>query len=112
MLKDACMSAVTKAGTPWSWRLGLWLAVAILSFLANVLSQRIGYRGQAILGFFALLLLAASFSSNLRAVNRRTIIWGLILQFLLAYLVIHNDTVRAFFQVVGAGISKLIECSD
>ncbi len=106
------MSAQIKNGTPWSWRLGLWLAVAILSFLANVLSQRIGYRGQAILGFFALLLLAASFSSNLRAVNRRTIIWGLILQFVLAYLVFNNDTVYSFFQVVGTGITKLIECSD
>jgi len=106
------MSTATKTGTPWSWRLGLWLAVAILSFLANVLSQRIGNRGQAILGFFALLLLAASFSSNLRAVNRRTIIWGLILQFVLAYLVFNNETVYSFFQVVGTSITKLIECSD
>lgn len=106
------MSAQTKIGTPWSWRLGLWLAVAILSFLANVLSQRIGYRGQAILGFLALLLLAASFSSNLRAIKRRTIIWGLILQFVLAILVIHVEWVQGFFQVIGSGITKLIECSD
>ena len=51
MTKGERMSAETKSGTPWSWRLGLWLTVAVLSFLANVLSHRIGYRGQAILGF-------------------------------------------------------------
>jgi len=106
------MSAEPKSGTPWSWRLGIWLTVAILAFLANTLSSRLGYRGQAILGFFALLLLAASFSSNLRAINRKTIIWGLILQFTLGFLVIHVEYVQAFFQFIGSGITKLIECSD
>ncbi|MBL8824789.1 MAG: Na+ dependent nucleoside transporter domain protein [Planctomycetia bacterium] len=106
------MSAVSKSGTPWSWRLGLWLIVAILAVLANWLSPTLGYRGQAILGFFALLLLAASFSTNLRAVNMKTIIWGLLLQFTLAILVIYSTHVQAFFQVVGSGITKLIECSD
>lgn len=108
------MSAVvaTKSGTPFSWRLGLWLAVALLAVAANWFSKTLGYRGQAILGFFALLLLAASFSSNLRAVNKKTILWGLILQFTLAIAVIYSPHVQGFFQVIGSGISKLIECSD
>lgn len=106
------MSAELKTGTPWSWRLGLWLVVAILAFLANVLSSRLGYRGQAILGFFALILLAASFSTNLRAIKAKTIIWGLILQFTLGILVIYVDQVQAFFQVVGTGITKLIDCAN
>lgn len=106
------MSAELKTGTPWSWRLGLWLVVAILAFLANILSSRLGYRGQAILGFFALILLAASFSTNLRAIKPKTIIWGLILQFTLGILVIYVEQVQAFFQVIGSGITKLIECSD
>lgn len=106
------MSAVVTSGTPWTWRVGLWLIVAVLAFFANMFSEKIGYRGQAILGFFALLLLVASFSTNLRAINKRTIFWGLLLQFLLAYLVIYNESVRAGFSIIGAGISKLIECSD
>lgn len=106
------MSAATKPGTPWSWRLGLWLTVAVLAVVANSFHSNLGYRGQAILGFFALLLLAASFSSNLRAVNKKTIAWGLILQFLLGFLVIYVNPVRHVFEVVGIGITKLIECSD
>lgn len=106
------MAEAAKQGTPWSWRLGLWLIVAILAILANRFSPTLGYRGQAILGFFALLLLAASFSSNLRAVKAKTIIWGLILQFLLGVLVIYVEPVQNFFKVVGQGITKLIDYSD
>ncbi|HQR05358.1 MAG TPA: nucleoside transporter C-terminal domain-containing protein [Gemmatales bacterium] len=106
------MSAELKTGTPWSWRLGLWLMVAILAFLANILSARLGYRGQAILGFFALILLAASFSTDLRAINAKTIIWGLILQFALGFLVLYVDQVQAFFRVIGSGITTLVDCAD
>ncbi len=108
----SAVSATTTPGTPWSWRLGLWLVVALLAVAANWFSKNLGYRGQAILGFFALLLLAASFSSNLRTVNKKTILWGLILQFTLAIAVIYSPHVQGFFQVIGSGISKLIECSD
>lgn len=106
------MSAVVTSGTSWTWRIGLWLSVALFASAANMFSEKLGYRGQAILGFFALLLLVASFSTNLRAINKRTIFWGLLLQFLLAYLVIYNQSVRTVFTVVGTGISQLIECSD
>lgn len=106
------MSAEVKPGTPWHWRLGLWLAVALLTVIANTFSSTLGHRGQAIVGFFALVLLAASFSNNLRAINRRTIFWGLILQFSLGFLVIYNKTVQQFFEIIGSGITQLIECSD
>jgi CNT family concentrative nucleoside transporter len=62
-------------------------------------------------GLVAFLGLVAAFSKNLRAVNPRTLVAGIALQFALAVAVIHSPDVRAAFEVVGGGVKKLLDYS-
>ncbi len=102
----------TSARTPFAWRLGLFAMVLGLTAFAWFASASIGHRGQAAVGVVAFLALAAAASRNLREVNRRTLVMGILLQFLLAWAVITRPEVRAVFEWVGGGIKKLVECSD
>lgn len=99
-------------GTPLVWRAALLLAVGGLTAVAYLLSGSAGTRVQAGCGFLAFVLLAAACSGNLRAVSLKTIGWGIVLQFLLAWSVLHVPFVRSGFEVVGGGIKVLIACSD
>ena len=72
--------------TPMTWRLGIAGAVLALGLGAYGLRETIGPRGQAFAGIFCFFGLVAMFSSNLRAVNWRTIGWGVALQVILALL--------------------------
>jgi CNT family concentrative nucleoside transporter len=76
--------------TPLSWRLGILAAIAVLGGCAFVMRDAIGLRGQAFAGLFFFFGLVAAFSSNLRAVNWKTIGWGIVLQLTLAVLVLNN----------------------
>jgi len=100
--------------TPLPWRVGIAAAVVLLAAAVYLLAARasLGTRGQAGLGFFCFLGLAAACSKNLRAVDPKTLAWGVGLQFALAYAVIHVPSVYAGFDLVGTGIKKLVECSD
>lgn len=99
------------AGTPLPVRLGLLAAVAALAAVAYALQPQIGPQGQAAFGIVCFLGVVAALSSNLRAVNRRTLVCGIALQFLLAVAVIHSDWVRGVFEVIGAGVKKLLDYS-
>src|SRR5436190_866803 len=68
------------APTPFSWRLGIGLAVLLLAVLAFVAREWVGPRGQAAAGVLCFLGVAAACSANLRAVNPRTLAWGFALQ--------------------------------
>jgi CNT family concentrative nucleoside transporter len=76
--------------TPLFWRLAIALAVffiaatAYLLHAAGVLTER----GQAAYGVIVILGLVALCSANLRAVNWRTVFWGLILQVAFALFVL------------------------
>src|SRR5262249_54467531 len=72
--------------TPLLWRAAIAAGVLALGLAAYLLSARgiIGGRGQAAAGVFCFFGLVAAFSSNLRAVNWRTIGWGVGLQVVLA----------------------------
>jgi CNT family concentrative nucleoside transporter len=100
--------------TPIAWRIGIAAAIVGLAAAAYILSNRssIGSRGQAGFGFLCFLGLAAFVSRNLRAVRLKTLVWGVGLQFLLAVSVIHSEVVYKGFELVGAGIKTLIDCSD
>lgn len=102
----------TAAPTPLVWRLGLFTVTAACTAIAWFGSSTIGYRGQAICGLVAFLALAAAASRNLRTVNWRTIGTGILLQFVLAYSVLHVEWVQLSFKAVGNVIKKLLECSD
>ena len=73
---------------------------------------RLMRRVQAAAGIVCFLAIAAAASKSLPSVNRKTIRWGIGLQFALAIAVIHFEWVRAVFEVVGGGIKHLIAASD
>jgi CNT family concentrative nucleoside transporter len=98
--------------TPWSWRLGILGAIAVLGSLAWLLRDSIGTRGQAVAGVFCFFGLVAAMSTNLRRVNWRTIGWGIGLQVVLALLVLRVEAVNEWLQSVKRVVVAFIEFSD
>ncbi len=116
--------------TPWKWRALIAVAVLLVGGAAYAAHAAFGqlpegtppeqvqarqlnlYRGQAVAGVFCFLGLAAFFSRSLQSVPRKTLIWGILLQFGLALAVIHSVWVQAVFNGIGAGIKYLIAASD
>ena len=98
--------------TPWKWRLGLAAAVAAVGAVAYALHGTLGYRFQAGAGILCFLGVAACFSKSLQSVSRKTLLWGIGLQFILAVAVIDAEPVQAAFKVVGRGIGHLVTASD
>jgi CNT family concentrative nucleoside transporter len=105
------------AATPLSWRIILALLVLGLAAATYVASDFLGPRGQALLGVFCFLGVAALFSSNLRALNWRTLGWGFALQILLALFVLKFEVggVRPgyeFFKGAAEVAKKFLQFSD
>lgn len=105
------------APTPLSWRLALACAVGVLAVIAFLLRDLIGPRGQGAFGVVCFIGLVAIFSTNLRAVNWRTIGWGIALQWLLVLFILKLEIngVRPGYEIfrgIGQGISKFVEFSD
>ena len=59
-----------------------------LAVLAYFLQGHVDPRAQALCGIVCFILIIASCSSNLRAVNVRTVAWGIGLQLLLAVFIL------------------------
>ena len=74
--------------TPISWRLAIAGICLLIGTGAYTFQTTIGLRGQALVGVFVFFGVVAMFSTNLRAVNWRTVGWGLGLQLILALLVL------------------------
>jgi CNT family concentrative nucleoside transporter len=90
--------------TPWSWRLAIALGVVGLTLLAFWLHAQLGTGGgpvQAALGIVCFVGIAAFFSSDLRAVNRRTLLWGFTLQILLVLFITRFEIPEIQIQVFG-----------
>ena len=101
--------------TPWKWRAAIAAAVAGVALAAYLGSRGSGQpalKAQAAAGIVCFLGVAAFFSTSLQSVRRKTLLWGIGLQFALAVAVIHYPWVRAVFEVVGTGIKALIAASD
>lgn len=98
--------------TPIAWRFGIGGAVLALGLAAYALREAIGPRGQAGAGVFCFFGLVAMFSSNLRAVNWRTIGWGVALQVILALLVLKVEAVNKAFNAAKVVVVSFIEFSD
>ena len=98
--------------TPWSWRIAIAAGIAALGLTAYLLHTTLGYRFQAGMGILCFLGLAAFFSKSLQSVSRKTLLWGIALQFVLAVAVIHSPQVRVIFETIGLGIKALIAASD
>lgn len=98
--------------TPLSWRLAIAVAIVLVGLAAYALRESIGLRGQAVAGIIFFFGIVAVFSSNLRAVNWRTIGWGVVLQLVLALAVLKVDVVNKVFQGMGWVVTQFINFSD
>jgi len=65
-----------------------------------------------VLGLIVLLLIAYGVSSNRKAIQWRTVLWGLVLQFLFALLVFKFGFGQEVLTVVAGGIKNLIGYAD
>jgi CNT family concentrative nucleoside transporter len=73
---------------PRSWRIGIWTGIAVIALAAYFARDAIGPRGQALGGMLCFIGIVAACSKNLRAVNLRTVAWGLVLQVALAFFIL------------------------
>jgi CNT family concentrative nucleoside transporter len=64
-----------------------------------------------LVGITLLLGIATACSTNRRAIRARTVLWGLSLQFLLAWFVLKTSTGRDLFAVLGTEVKELLEFS-
>jgi CNT family concentrative nucleoside transporter len=75
-------------------------------------SLAVGWAGasrvQPVAGLAVLLALAYCLSSARRAIDYRTVAWGLGLQFLFALIVLKTGAGRAAFQAAGAAVTRLL----
>ena len=86
----------------------------VLGSLAGLAAIAIGLgaigatRIQALAGVAVILALAYCLSSARRSIDRRTVAWGLTLQFIFALIVLKTNVGRAVFQALGKAISRLL----
>jgi CNT family concentrative nucleoside transporter len=98
--------------TPLAWRVALVLAVLALAGAAYWFRGLIGLRGQAGVGALCFLGIAAACSAHLRAVNWRTIAWGMALQLLLALFVMKTPVGRGLFEALAAVVKKFLAFTE
>jgi CNT family concentrative nucleoside transporter len=84
-------------------------AMAIAAVLALV--ARFGGlpRVQPLVGLIVILAIAYALSSNRRAIDRRTVAWGLALQIVFALLVLKTTGGQRLFQTLGGAINRLLD---
>jgi CNT family concentrative nucleoside transporter len=98
--------------TPRAWRLAIALAIVLLTVTAYLLRDRLGPRGRAGVGVFCFVGVVALFSTNLRAINWRTVVSGVLLQLLLAVFVIQVPAGRWFFEVAAQMVTTFLGFTD
>ena len=65
-------------------------------------------RFTGILGLLTMLGLAYAFSTNRRAISKKTVAWGLGLQVVFAVFVLRSDIGQGLFQKAGNGVNQLL----
>jgi CNT family concentrative nucleoside transporter len=98
-------------------RAGAGLSAVAVAVLAYALQPLIGPRGQAAAGAVAFILVVAAFSNNLRAVNWRTVGWGITLQLALALFILKFEVggVRpgyALFSAIANAVRRFLEFTN
>jgi CNT family concentrative nucleoside transporter len=66
-------------------------------------------RLQPLVGLVVILSIAYALSSNRRAIDRRTVAWGLALQVLFALVVLKTTAGQRLFQTLGGWINRLLD---
>ena len=63
-------------------------------------------------GIFAMLLIAFFMSANKKAINYKTVIVGLVLQFLLAIFILKFEPGKLLFQYISLFIEKILDFAN
>jgi CNT family concentrative nucleoside transporter len=85
----------------------------LIAVLAAVVAKFGGVpRAQSIVGLVVILGIAYALSTNRRAIDVRTVAWGLGLQFAIAWFVLKRGEGRAAFQAAGDAITTLLSFAD
>jgi CNT family concentrative nucleoside transporter len=64
---------------------------------------------QPLVGLIVILALAYALSTNRRAIDRRTVAWGLALQVVFAVVVLKTAAGQRLFQALGAAVNRLLD---
>jgi CNT family concentrative nucleoside transporter len=101
----------------FAWRASAGGLALVLAAAAFALRSTLNPRVQGLLGVICFIALICTFSRNLRAVNWRTVAWGIALQVGLALLILKLEIggVRpgyAFFSRVGAAVKQFLEFTN
>jgi concentrative nucleoside transporter, CNT family len=81
-------------------------AATVLALLAHLGGMP---KLQPLVGLIVILSVAYALSTNRRAIDRRTVIWGLTLQVIFALVVLKTTAGQAIFQRLGALINRLLD---
>jgi CNT family concentrative nucleoside transporter len=84
-------------------------AAAAVAGIAALAAQLGVPKAQPLVGLIVILGIAYAWSSNRRAIDRRTVAWGLGLQVVFALIVLRTDTGRWVFANLGALINRLLD---
>ncbi len=103
------------ARAPWEQRdtmvVGGALAVAAVAARRSRNSAAC-LRLQSLVGLIVILTIAYCWSTNRRAIDKRTVIWGLVLQITFALIVLKTSAGKWTFQQLGAAITQLLAYAD
>jgi CNT family concentrative nucleoside transporter len=85
---------------------GAAIAAALCAIAANFAGVP---RLQPLTGLIVIMTTAYAVSTNRRAIDRRTVVWGLSLQILFALIVLKTTVGQRVFQTLGGVINKLLD---
>jgi CNT family concentrative nucleoside transporter len=95
---------------PWEPRDALVLGTMFVVAAVAALAARFATpRLQPIVGLMVILAIAYACSTNRRAIDKRTVAWGLVLQVVFALLVLKTTAGQRTFQVLGRAINGLLD---
>ena len=96
---------------PWDRRDAIVLGSAALVAAAIALVVNLAGipRFQSLVGLIVIMAVAYALSTNRRAIDLRTVAWGLSLQILFALIVLKTAAGQRVFATLGSGINKLLD---
>lgn len=89
------------------------LVLASAAAAAGVIALAVQYgelpRVQPLVGLIVIMTIAYACSTNRRAIDRRTVVWGLSLQIVFALLVLKTTAGQRVFQTLGGLVNRLLD---
>jgi CNT family concentrative nucleoside transporter len=112
------MTTTSGTDTNGGWRLSsteLWIiAGGVAVALAAVLLAGVGGvpQAQPVAGAVVILGIAYALSSHRRAIDLKTVVWGLGLQIVFALIVLKTEIGQRVFQTLGGAITRLLDFAN